>query len=125
MINGSESLHDECGPGNLGVVRDAQTIVDQAVDAVLADFSRTGRRGQPDSNWVDWSRAVFESSATGADIVVEIAGNFQEFHSQVVYCWPECGEHNVGLYPIVRDGLAVWWCVSGNHAIASIGHLGE
>ena len=38
--------------------------------------------------------------------------------------WPVCGLHAVGLHAQARDGVAVWWCQLGNHAVAAVGSLG-
>jgi hypothetical protein len=38
-------------------------------------------------------------------------------------CWPVCEQHEIGLRGEVHDGVAVWWCRAGEHALALIGEL--
>jgi hypothetical protein len=38
-------------------------------------------------------------------------------------CWPVCEQHGIGLRGAVHDGVAVWWCRVGAHALARIGEL--
>jgi hypothetical protein len=43
--------------------------------------------------------------------------------SAVWAAWPTCPEHHNGLHAQVHDDAAVWYCRTGNHAVAAIGHL--
>ena len=37
--------------------------------------------------------------------------------------WPTCSKHQIGLHAHVHDDAAVWYCRTGDHAVAGIGHL--
>src|SRR5258708_34593126 len=54
----------------------------------------------------------------------EVADYFQDQLWSEVGCWPVCEQHDIGLHGEVHDGVAVWWCRFGKHALARIGELG-
>jgi hypothetical protein len=61
---------------------------------------------------------------TEPEAIAEVADYVQEQLDQELGCWPICDAHDVGLHADARDGVAVWWCRLGEHAVAPIGELG-
>jgi hypothetical protein len=112
-------------------------LAEEAVAMVLADLHRTTElRPQVEVDvWMDASvRISIDGGFTAPSMwevdqpeaFAEVADYFQEHldqHPILGSIWPVCGQHDVGLHAEVHDGLAVWWCRLGDHAVARIGAL--
>ena len=140
-------LHDSEGPVPKGLVfaRFRQVMLDLAttsVEKVLEDVERTTHIrptvtvDAPD----DTLRIEYHSNEDGssgctmpslfafdtAEALAEVADCLQEYVMEDLFgAWPTCSEHDLGgVHPEVRLGMAVWWCRTGDHSVASIGSLG-
>lgn len=112
-------------------------LAEEAVAMVLADIHRTTEL-RPQIEVDVWMESSIRISIDGAFTVpsmweveqpeafAEVADYFQEHldqHPILGSIWPVCSEHDVGLHGEVHDGLAVWWCRPGDHAVATVGAL--
>ena len=112
-------------------------LANDAVTAVLADLHRTTEL-RPQVEVDVWMESSIRISIDGGftapsmwevdrpEAFAEVADYFQEHldqHPVLGSIWPVCAQHDVGLHAEVRNGLAVWWCRVGGHAVATIGAL--
>jgi len=123
--------------------------LEAALDAVRADLRATGVAGQvslvigPDwfptnvvvETWKGdhgWTSGIFPSDAADdLSALVAVAEQVREavmeslnyqFMGKV---WPACPAHGVATTPMARRGGGVWWCDSGGHVAAKIGHWAQ
>ena len=111
-------------------------LANEAVRAVLGDVHRTTSL-RPDvvvDVWYETAiRIVINDGWTTPSMFAserpeafaEVADYFQDQLGSKLGCWPVCDQHDLGLHGEVHDGVAVWWCRFGDHAVAPIGQLGS
>lgn len=129
------------GPANEEVVRaafglDQLALAEANVAIVMSDIERTtDLRPKVVVNDLDEAVCIcFNGNYTSPSVfawdnpeaLAEVADYLQEHVMEALWrTWPECPEHDFGLFPQVRQGEAVWWCRPQEHAVAAVGHLGE
>jgi hypothetical protein len=59
------------------------------------------------------------------EATAEVADNMQDLIVKELHsAWPVCPSHDRGLYAMVDEGNAVWYCRSGTHSATRIGEYG-
>lgn len=59
-----------------------------------------------------------ESELLLAECIHEVLMERDQFHPRV---WPLCPVHHLGVHTERHDGVLVWWCRPGAHAVARLG----
>jgi hypothetical protein len=63
-------------------------------------------------------------SMRAPEAICEVADNLRDHVVEDAWTvWPVCPNHGVALDPRAIDGHAVWYCRTGSHTSAAIGHL--
>jgi len=101
------------------VMRDAAVTADVAAEVVV---DTDGNCVRISYNGSYTTPSMFEIERASA--IAEVGDYMQDHIADDLWrAWPVCPDHKLGLRARVRDGAPVWWCESGDHAVAPIGGL--
>jgi hypothetical protein len=104
------------------VLRDLHATTDARPDIELRFDDEYGLIVSYNDGWTTPPMSSMQDPEATREIADYLQGEIVE-DSAVWTAWPTCPTHHNGLYAQLHNDAAVWYCRTGDHAVAAIGYL--